>query len=355
MKIISIVGARPQFIKAAALSQELTKYHTEIILHTGQHYDDELSQIFFDDLEIPKPKYNLGVGSGPHGAQTGKMLVEIEKVLVKEMPDMVLVYGDTNSTLAGALAAAKLHLNIAHVEAGLRSFDRNMPEEINRILADHVSKILLCPTVTAVRNLKIEGITQGVHDVGDVMYDLLLKNLKISRSSTILTDLDLEPRSYLLATVHRPENTDNKKNLQNIVNAFTKSREKIIFPAHFRTVKYLKKFGLYGKLTRSKNVTVLKPIGYLDFLNLMANSSKILTDSGGIQKESYILKVPCITLRENTEWVETVNETWNVLVGARVGKITDAIRNFQPKKPTKRLFGDGKARIKIRKILRKKI
>lgn len=349
------MGARPQFIKAAALSQELKKNHKEIILHTGQHYDNELSQIFFDDLNIPTPKYNLGVGSGPHGSQTGNMLIAIENVLVKEKPELVLVYGDTNSTLAGALAAAKLNINVAHVEAGLRSYDRRMPEELNRVLTDHVSKILLCPTRTAVKNLKIEGITEGVHNVGDVMYDLLLKSLRKSKTSKILTELNIVPKSYLLATVHRPENTDNKKNLENIVKAFTKSKRQIIFPAHFRTVKYLKRSGLYGKLTRSKNVTVIKPIGYLDFLHLMANADKILTDSGGIQKESYILKVPCITLRDNTEWVETVKETWNVLVGARINNITDAVQNFKPKKSTKKLFGDGNASVKIKNVLSKKI
>ncbi len=355
MKIISVVGARPQFIKAAAVSKELKKEHNEILIHTGQHYDEELSQVFFKDLKISTPKYNLEVGSGSHGIQTGKMLVGIENVLLKEKPDYVVVYGDTNSTLAGALAAVKLQIPIAHVEAGLRSFDWRMPEEINRVLTDHMSKLLFCPTQTAVKNLELEGIENGINNVGDVMYDILLTNIQRSKTSQILKQLDLTPSSYLLATIHRQENTDLQANLTNIVNAFISSPDLIVFPAHFRTIKFLNKYGLAKKLERSQNVRLINPIGYLDFLQLMANASKILTDSGGIQKESYILKVPCITLRENTEWVETINEGWNVLVGTDIDKLIDAIQNFKPTKRTKKLFGDGKASLKISEILGKQL
>lgn len=240
-----------------------------------------MSAVFFEELGIPNPDYNLGIGSGIHGKQTGEMLIAIEKVLLKEEPDIVLVYGDTNSTLAGALAAIKLHIKVAHVEAGLRSFDRRMPEEINRMLTDHVSEILFCPTQTAVKNLKKEGIVDGVHDVGDVMFDTLLHNTEIAeKKSTILEDSGLRHKQYLVATIHRPSNTDNKRNLQNIVDAFCEIDENIVFPVHPRTVKYLKKYGLYEKL--QKHVKLVKPLEYLDFLNLMAHARKILTDSGRV-------------------------------------------------------------------------
>ncbi|MCK5559430.1 MAG: UDP-N-acetylglucosamine 2-epimerase (non-hydrolyzing) [Thermoplasmata archaeon] len=340
-------------MKAAAVSKELKKEHNEILLHTGQHYDKELSKIFFEDLKIPAPKYNLGVGSGSHGVQTAKMLMGIEKIFLHEKPEFVMVYGDTNSTIAGALAAVKLQIPIAHVEAGLRSFDWRMPEEINRVLTDHMSTLLFCPTKTATRNLELEGLKKGVHNVGDVMYDILVANIRKSKRSQILKQLGLAPKSFMLATIHRQENTDLRNNLTNIVNAFSDAQELIVFPAHFRTIKFLKKYGLNKKLERSENVKVIKPVGYLDFLKLMANARKILTDSGGIQKESYILAVPCITLRENTEWLETINEGWNVLVGTDNTKLIDAIQNFKPTKRIKKLFGDGNASLKIREILDK--
>jgi UDP-N-acetylglucosamine 2-epimerase (non-hydrolysing) len=351
MKVLSIVGARPQFIKAAAVSIELRKAHQEVLVHTGQHYDDELSKIFFDELGIPKPDYNLEIGSGSHAKQTGEMLIEIEKVLEKEIPRVVLVYGDTNSTIAGALAATKLQIPVAHVEAGLRSFDRRMPEEVNRVMTDHISQLLFCPTKTAVNNLSSEGITSGVHCIGDVMVDVLMSNLEHAKDSKILDNLNLESEDYLVATMHRPSNTDDKDNLTNIADAFIESNKTIVFPVHYRTQKYLKKFKLFDKLKRSSNVLVIDPIGYLDFLWLMKNSWKILTDSGGIQKEAYILKKPCITLRENTEWVETIDEGWNVLVHANKNKILKAIHDFTPKNPPKRLFGDGHTGQEIVNIL----
>ena len=350
MKIISIIGARPQFIKCAPLSRAIQKEHKEILVHTGQHYDPEMSEIFFKELQIPEPDYNLGIGSGSHGEQTGKMLVEIENLLRKEKPDLVLVYGDTNSTLAGALAASKMHIIVAHVEAGLRSFDRTMPEEINRVLTDHVSDLLFCPTETAVLNLEKEGITTGVYNVGDVMLDALKYNLKVAEEkSTILEDMELGPKEYMVATVHRASNTDSFKNLSSIVNAFCDADISIVFPVHPRTEKYLKQYGLLDKL--SQKVKVIPPIGYLEMLNLMAHARKVLTDSGGVQKEAYMFGVPCITMRENTEWVETVEDGGNVLVGAEYEKIRDAILNFEGAKERGNVFGNGDACENILKVL----
>jgi len=286
MKIASIIGARPQFIKAAPISKELRKAHDEIIIHTGQHYDDELSKIFFDSLHIPKPDHNLGVGSSSHGVQTGKMLIGIEELLLKEKPDLVLVYGDTNSTLAGALASVRLHISVGHVESGLRSFDRSMPEEINRIMTDHISDLLFAPTETAVANLKKEGMTNGVHLTGDVMYDALLHNIKIAEKSKILEQFNIEPKDYLLITVHRQSNTDDAENLSNILEALSEIEETVIFPIHPRTKKFINIHGLKRKI--KGNMFLTKPIGYMDFLWLEKNAKKILTDSGGIQKEAYI-------------------------------------------------------------------
>jgi UDP-N-acetylglucosamine 2-epimerase (non-hydrolysing) len=351
MKILSVVGARPQFIKCAPVSREIRKYHTEILVHTGQHYDPEMSDVFFQELEIPKPDYNLGIGSGSHGEQTGKMLIELEKVLLKEKPDLVLVYGDTNSTLAGALAAAKLHLPVAHVEAGLRSFDRTMPEEINRVLTDHISDLLFCPTKTAVDNLRNEGITRGVYLVGDVMVDALEFNKGIAEDrSQILERLGLVSKHYLVLTVHRPANTDSREHMENIMGAVGDAGMSVVFPVHPRTKKFLKEYSLWPRLPA--NIIVTEPLGYLDMLKLMRHATKILTDSGGIQKEAYILKVPCITLRDVTEWVETVEGGWNVLVGADVQDILSNI-NRNPSKSSYQnaLFGDGDAARQISNLL----
>lgn len=356
MKIATVVGARPQFIKMAPVSREIRKCCDEIIIHTGQHYDYEMNEIFFKELNIPEPDYNLGVGSGTHGYQTGEMLKGIEKILLTEKPDVVLVYGDTNSTLAGALAGVKLHIPVAHVEAGVRSYDRRMPEEINRVLTDHASDILFAPTDNAVKNLEKEGIKKGVYLVGDVMVDSLLYNIKIAeKKSQILKKFDLRKKGYLLVTVHRPENTDNKENLKNIVEALVESKEKIIFPAHLRTIKALKQYDLYAHLEEAKNVIVTRPVGYLDMLVLEKNAKKILTDSGGIQKEAYIFKVPCITMRSTTEWIETIEDGWNILVGSNKKKIKDAIKNFEPTGDYHlSRFGDGKSAEKIASILERR-
>jgi len=350
MKIASIIGARPNFIKLAPVSKELRKEFDEVIIHTGQHYDYEMNKIFFDELGIPEPDYHLGAGSGSHGYQTGEMLKRIEEVLMKEKPDLVLVFGDTNTTLAGALAAVKLHIKVGHIEAGLRSFDKRMPEEINRALTDHCSDILFCPTVTAVKNLKNEGIAEGVYLTGDVMVDALQNNIEIAeKKSKILDELNLKPEEYYLATVHRAENTDDFSRLRSIVDAFCEI-EHIVFPCHPRTEKMLKKFNLWDRL--QKSVKVIKPVGYLDMLVLEKSAGKILTDSGGVQKEAYIFKVPCITLRENTEWVETVEDGWNVLVGADRGKIEGMASDFEPKGEQRDVFGDGKAGERVAKIFK---
>ncbi|BAF58565.1 UDP-N-acetylglucosamine 2-epimerase [Pelotomaculum thermopropionicum SI] len=351
MKIATIVGARPQFIKMAPVSREIRKKFKELIIHTGQHYDYEMDRIFFEELDIPKPDCHLGVGSGTHGYQTGTMLKKIEEILIQEKPDLVLVYGDTNSTLAGALAGAKLGIKVAHVEAGLRSFDRSMPEEVNRVLTDHCSDFLFCPTETAVKNLHREGINDGVYLTGDVMVDSLLHNKEIAESrSGILDELGLKSKEYIVATIHRASNTDRKENLESIVNAFCEMEEIIVFPVHPRTKKYLKKYGLFDKLRAS--VKLIKPLGYLDFLKLMNHAKKIITDSGGIQKEAYILKIPCVTLRENTEWIETVEDGWNMLVAIDKDNIIRAIHQFQPSSVKhKERFGSGGAAGKIAKYL----
>ena len=341
MKIVSIIGARPQFIKCAPLSRELRKEHQELIVHTGQHYDPEMSDIFFAELNIPHPDYNLGVGSGDHGKQTGEMMGKIENILINENPDLVIVFGDTNTTLAGALAAVKLHIPVAHVEAGLRSFDRSMPEEINRIVTDHLSDLLFCPTQTSVDNLAREGITKGVHLVGDVMVDALKYNRNIAEEkSGILKRLGLDDHNYLVLTIHRPSNTDSRQIMENIISAIDKSGRTTVFPVHPRTRKCLEEYGLWNTLPLT--IIVTQPLGYLDMIRLMSHAEKILTDSGGIQKEAYILGVPCITLRDTTEWVETLNDGWNVLVGTDHTRISSSI--IQPPRSSNSqstIFGSG--------------
>ncbi len=324
MRVATIVGARPQFIKAAVASRALrsTPGVEEVLIHTGQHYDENMSAVFFEELEIPRPDYHLGVGSESHGAQTGRMLEEIEKVFVEEKPDWVLVYGDTNSTLAGTLAAAKLHIPVAHVEAGLRSFNRMMPEEVNRVLADHASDVLFAPTSVAVENLRREGITgDGVRLVGDVMYDAALYyGAKAEQESDVLDSLGLEPGGYVLATAHRAENTDDPEMLRAITQGLSMVAGvlPVVLPLHPRTRAALMREGMLEEASR--HVVLTDPVGYLDMVMLERGAHLIATDSGGVQKEAFFHGVPCVTLREETEWVELVDLGWNVCVPARKGR-----------------------------------
>jgi UDP-GlcNAc3NAcA epimerase len=353
MKVATVVGARPQFIKCAPLSRVLRESSVEVLIHTGQHYDNNMSDLFFRDLEIPDPDYNLGVGSGTHGEQSGEILKRIEAVLLKEKPDCLVVFGDTNSTLAGALAAAKLCIPVAHVEAGLRSFNRRMPEEINRVVTDHLSSVLFCPTETSVGNLAREGITQGVHLVGDVMYDALLANSRRAEvKSTLLEQLGLQPKAYYLATVHRAENTDDPKLLDAIVEGLRRISRifPVVWPVHPRTRKVLAAYGL--EQGDGESFRILSPVSYLDMLSLEKQAKGILTDSGGVQKEAYWLGVPCITLRRETEWVETVEAGWNTLAGTNPEAIFAATtKPAPPPASLDHLFGDGRAAEKIVRAL----
>lgn len=330
MKIVSIVGARPQFIKHAALSRKL-KSHNSILIHTGQHYDDSMSKIFFNELDMSLPDYNLNVGSGTHAYQTGEIMKGVEGILVNEQPDLVIVYGDTNSTLAAALSAVKLRMKTAHVEAGLRMNDKKIPEEVNRVLTDYCSDYLFCPTTTAVENLKKENITNGVYLTGDVMADALNEAKTIAEKSDILENLGITSKNYLLLTLHRVSNTDIIDNFSSIMNAIItigESGENIVFPVHPRTRKVLQESGYLDKLQRV--VKIIEPVGYFTFLKLLNHATKVLTDSGGVQKESYILKVPCITLMDDTPWPETVRDGWNLLTGTDANKIILAVLNFNP-------------------------
>ncbi|MGE4287632.1 MAG: non-hydrolyzing UDP-N-acetylglucosamine 2-epimerase [Salinivirgaceae bacterium] len=340
MKIATIIGARPQFIKAAVISRNLKNHPdiNEILIHTGQHYDRNMSEIFFQELEIPKPQYNLGVGSGNHGEQTGKMLQQIEAVLLNEKPNVVLVYGDTNSTLAGALAASKLNIPIAHVEAGLRSFNRKMPEEINRIATDHISDLLFAPTQNAMNLLAKEGLAEQSFLTGDIMYDsVLFYKEKALRQNY---QYPFDDREFYLATIHRQENTDDPKRLQAIFTAFSNLDKPVLLPLHPRVRNFLK------TIHYSENIKITEPVGYLNLLQLISKASKVLTDSGGLQKEAFFMKVPCITLRNETEWIETIEHGWNHVVGTDQQKIIETTKLDYPTIKGNP-FGDGKAGEKI--------
>jgi UDP-N-acetylglucosamine 2-epimerase len=349
MTILTIIGARPQFIKTSMVSRSLReKGIREIFLHTGQHYDDKMSKVFFDELGIPQPDYNLGIGSGTHAEQTAASLRGIEEVILKNNPDLVLVYGDTNATLAGALAASKLNIPIAHVESGLRSYNRSMPEEINRILTDLVSSYLFCPTRISVENLKKEGITSGVHLTGDVMVDCLNQFIKVAEKQTkILSQLNIEPGSYGLMTVHRPANADDRDKLFKLVNTLMGSPIPMIFPVHPRTLKLISEFDL----DKHPTIRQIDPTGYLDMIILEKYAHIILTDSGGIQKEAYLHKVPCLTLRSETEWLETVEDGWNTLINDSLDQLPELIQS--PPTPQRWIphFGDGNAAEVITDIL----
>ncbi len=349
MKILTILGARPQFIKAGSVSREIAKHKDieEVIVHTGQHYDANMSDIFFDEMKIPKPDYFLGIGGKSHGAMTGQMIEKIEEVCLKEKPDWVMVYGDTNSTLAGAIVASKLHIKLAHIEAGLRSFNMKMPEEVNRILTDRVSQILFCPTDTAVQNLKNEGFTafdSKIIQSGDVMQDgaMFYKSLAIKPQCKLSED-------YLLCTIHRAENTDDEQRIQSIFKALNRiAKEKqIILPLHPRTKKILDNLAI-----DTKNLTIIDPVGYLEMVWLIDHCSLVMTDSGGLQKEAYFFEKQCITLRDETEWVELVSNGFNTLVGAEYEKIIAAFRDAQAFHHKElNLYGGGKASEKIIKEL----
>jgi UDP-GlcNAc3NAcA epimerase len=350
MKVATIVGARPQFIKAAPVSRVLRQRHHEVLIHTGQHYDYGMSQVFFDELGIPEPEVNLGVGSGGHGRQTGEMLIGLEEVLLAQHPDRVLVYGDTNSTLAGALAAAKLPIPVAHIEAGLRSFNRAMPEEHNRVLTDHCSDLLFCPTQTAADNLAREGITRGVYMVGDVMYDAAIQHGALAlQRSRILDELHLAPKGFALATIHRPYNTDNPSRLREILVAFTALSLPVVFPIHPRTRELLAQIG--NPQSEIGNLQSVDPLSYLDMLALEQSAALVLTDSGGVQKEAYFFAVPCVTLRPETEWVETVAAGWNRLAWGDATVVLDAALRPWPSEPPAPVFGDGHAAEKIAQSL----
>ncbi|MFN3491051.1 MAG: non-hydrolyzing UDP-N-acetylglucosamine 2-epimerase [Anaerolineales bacterium] len=347
--IATVVGARPQFIKAAPVSRALKDSFQEILIHTGQHYDYGMSDVFFEEMQMQKPNFHLGIGGGSHSEQTGKMLIELEKVFNTIKPNMVLVYGDTNSTLAGALAAAKANTPVAHIEAGLRSYNRAMPEEINRVLTDHISTFLFCPTDVAVKNLEKEGIVSGVHQVGDVMFDALLHNLTLARKkSDILSRLHIAKGEYALATIHRAANTDDKEKLKSILNGLAGLETRIILPLHPRTRKMMSEWNLSVK----NNIHLIEPVGYFDMLILQENANCILTDSGGVQKEAYLLGVRCITLREETEWVETVQAGWNTLAGANSQLIQEAFANWFPKTERTKFYGNGDASLKIAEVLK---
>jgi UDP-GlcNAc3NAcA epimerase len=353
IKITTVVGARPQFIKAAPLSRairESCKYH-EVMVHTGQHYDKNMSKTFFEELDMQPPKYNLGVGSGGHAEQTGEIMKRLEPILINERPELVIVYGDTNSTLSGALTASKLNIPVAHVEAGLRSFNRKMPEELNRVVSDHVATLLFCPTTTAVQNLEKEGIKNNVFNTGDVMYDVVVHfSPKAKEKSSILSDLGLKKNEYVLATVHRAENTDNKQRLFNIFLAFKELTRKmtIVVPLHPRTRKMLLNFGLEDQLD---SIKIIEPVGFLNMVLLESNARLIVTDSGGVQKEAYFHRVPCVTLRDETEWVETLKAQWNVLADVNtVEGITDAVHAsiaYSGIRPVIYEYGNGQASKKI--------
>lgn len=313
MKVVTIVGARPQFVKAAAVSRAIAARTNleEVLVHTGQHFDANMSDIFFQELQIPEPRYNLGIQGGGHGAMTGRMLERIEDVILNENPEMLLVYGDTNSTIAGALAAAKLHVPVAHIEAGLRSFNRRMPEETNRVLTDHISTLLLCPTELAVRNLAAEGIENGVHQVGDVMFDATLHARRVAAGkSDIRTRLGVEGISYSVATVHRAENTNDPNTFKEVIDYLKKAalQRAVVLPVHPRTRAAADRFGI-----GFEGLITSEPLSYMDMTCLVAGADEVLTDSGGLQKEAYFHRKPCITLRDETEWMETIEAGWNRL------------------------------------------
>jgi UDP-N-acetylglucosamine 2-epimerase (non-hydrolysing) len=352
-KVLSVVGARPNFVKLKPIHYVLGKVLHHEILHTGQHYDFELSEIFFKEFDLPQPHFNLDVGSGLPGDQVSQMIKKIEKILIENKYDLVLVYGDTNSTFAGAFAATKSSIKVAHIESGLRSFDRRMPEEVNRILTDNLSQYLFASTKTAKCNLEKENIFGKIFETGDLSVEIVAKAKKLAARSRILKDLDIDHKNYVVFTMHRAENTEIDATFLSIIKVFTSlPNVNFVFPIHPRTKKILVKKKLYQKLKDCQNVLMIPPVGYIDFIQLVQNAKKIITDSGGLQKEAYLLSVPCITIRRNTEWVETVNEGWNILTDTNPDKIISSIREWNPSKiAQKQVFGKGNTSKVIKKII----
>ena len=355
MKVLTIAGTRPQLVKIGAVSRVLREEFNEVLVNTGQHYDYKMAGVFFDELNIPKPDYNLGIGSDTHGKQTGRMMIAVEDIVEKEKPDVILVYGDTNSTLAGAAVAAKLHIPIIHIEAGLRSYNKRMPEEINRIMTDHISTMLFAPTDNAVENLRLEGITEGVHQVGDVMYDAVKYNIGLAEERYSLEDFNLKSNKYILGTIHRADNTDDPNKLKAILNSFASIDDIVFLPLHPRTKKMIKEFGFEEILKFNDNIRIVEPISYLEMLLLEKNAKVIVTDSGGVQKEAYFAKVPCITLRDQTEWIETIETGWNKLVNPLTDDLTEMLSDTQKGEPIDNLYGDGEAAKKIVSIMKESL
>lgn len=350
-KLMFIAGARPNFIKLAPffkLTKQFNNFDFKLV-HTGQHYDNNMSEVFFEELNLPKPDFYLGIGGGSHGEQTGKMIIELEKLFISEKPDLVIVIGDVNSTLAGVIAASKLNIKTAHIEAGLRSFNRSMPEEINRIIADSISDILFAPSIIAVENLRKEGLVGNTYFTGDVMYDALLDNIEIAKSkSNILSKLNLESKNYILATLHRPYNVDDLNILNNILTAFSEIKEQVVFPVHPRTKSIIEA----NNVSIASNIIVTEPLGYLDFLTLESSALRIITDSGGVQKEAYFLGIPCLTLRPETEWIETVNEGMNILVEDRSKEsLLNHLKNKKHISPNRNAYGKGDAALQILNVI----
>jgi UDP-GlcNAc3NAcA epimerase len=348
MRIVSLVGTRPEFIQAAPLSRVLRRQHEEILVHTGQHYDPAMSQIMFDELGLPTPRYNLDAGSGTHTRQTTKVMLRLEEVLLREKPDLMIVRGDTNSTLAGGIVASKLQIPLAHVEAGERSYNRRMPEEINRVIVDQLSEVHFCASQKAVEQLAAEGIRDSAFWVGDVLLDAMNQyRPKAHRRMEIFRKLDLQPGGYSLVTVHRAANTDDFRRLRQIAQALEKVDDRIVFPVHPRTAKSLNEMGFkFGR-----HIDLIDPLGYLDMILLEEQARMIATDSGGVQREAYFLGVPCLTLRDETEWIETVEAGWNKVVGTDPARILDAWREFTPPSERPPIFGDGMASERIADIL----
>jgi UDP-N-acetylglucosamine 2-epimerase len=352
MRILTVIGNRPQFVKAAAVSRLLRETHDELIVHTGQHYDDEMSQVFFDELGVPAPDRELHAGGGTNTEQTARILGLLETEIATAAPDLVLVYGDTNTTLAGALAASQAGVPVGHVEAGMRSFDRSMPEELNRVLTDHASDLLLCSTETAMANLSAERVAGETHLVGDVMADVSLAFRPVAEErSTVLADHGLEPGGYVAATAHRAGNVDDPERLERLVELLEAVPERVVLPLHPRTASRLDATGLRARLDSAANVLLTPPFGYLDFMKLAAHARAVLTDSGGVQKEAYLLGVPCVTLRDTTEWVETVEVGWNVLVDLDAQQALAALEAPPPPAERPELYGGGHAAERVRDVL----